>query len=92
VAGEVERGDRPVEVPVEVFNGEETGGRWSGCRGRRGGGEGWGTEEGKEMPDMAKSRKVSGVRFHSRNLLWSHGVAKRRPTRDRRYTIERLRH
>jgi hypothetical protein len=41
---------------------------WSGCRGRRGGGERWGTREGKEMPDMAKSRKVSGVRFHSGNF------------------------
>lgn len=35
VTDEVERGDRPVEVPVEVFDGEEIGGRWSDCRGRR---------------------------------------------------------
>jgi hypothetical protein len=77
---------------VEVFDGEETGGRRSDGTGRRGGGEGWGTEEGKEMPDMTKSRKASRVHFHSRNLLWSHGVAKRRPAHDLRYTIERLRH
>jgi hypothetical protein len=53
------------------------GGRW----GRMGG------REGKEMLDMAKSRKASRVHFHSGNLLWSHGVAKRGPAPDLRYMI-----
>jgi hypothetical protein len=62
-ADEVERGDRPVEVPVEVFDGEETGGRWSGCRGRRGSGEGWGTGEGRRCLTRQSLEKSRGLVF-----------------------------